>query len=96
MLSLSSGLKTLHLFFRSSTEFTVLKNVNNFLHTSISNHSWNVYHLCKPSPLYHKFRRKIYFPEKYTVEPLRNDNLGGRDPNTGIYNITLLLKCVKL
>ncbi|XP_060524794.1 large ribosomal subunit protein uL2m [Cylas formicarius] len=29
------------------------------------------------------FRRKVHFPEKYTVEPLKVTNLAGRDPNTG-------------
>uniref|UniRef100_A0A1B6D0A1 Uncharacterized protein n=2 Tax=Clastoptera arizonana TaxID=38151 RepID=A0A1B6D0A1_9HEMI len=29
------------------------------------------------------FRRKVHYPEKYTVEPLRVTNLGGRDPETG-------------
>ncbi|KAL1506454.1 hypothetical protein ABEB36_005818 [Hypothenemus hampei] len=29
------------------------------------------------------FRRKIHFPEEYTVKPLEVTNLGGRDPKTG-------------
>jgi len=29
------------------------------------------------------FRRKVHFPEEYTVKPLEVTNLGGRDPNTG-------------
>ncbi|PSN35212.1 hypothetical protein C0J52_16891 [Blattella germanica] len=29
------------------------------------------------------FRRRVNFPEKYTVEPLTVRNLGGRDPETG-------------
>ena len=29
------------------------------------------------------FRRKVHFPENYTVKPLDVTNLGGRDPATG-------------
>lgn len=29
------------------------------------------------------FRRKVHFPEEYTVKPLEVTHLGGRDPNTG-------------
>lgn len=30
------------------------------------------------------FRRKVHFPEKYTVEPLSVTRLGGRDPESGL------------
>ncbi len=68
--------------------------LNQSLHTSATNYDgeWNVYHLCLPKPLYNKFRRKIYYPDKYTVEPLRNDHLAGRDPNTGTLN-EILINC---
>lgn len=29
------------------------------------------------------YRRKVHFPEKYTIKPLNVTNLGGRDPATG-------------
>lgn len=55
------------------------------IHTSSVHDGWNVFHLVKPDPMYHKCRRKVYYPEKYTIEPLKNDHLGGRDPITRKY-----------
>ena len=60
-----------------------LNGLSESFHTSSLNHKWNVFHLCKPTAVRSNFRRKIYYPEKYTVEPLKNDHLAGRDPNTG-------------
>lgn len=36
------------------------------------------------------FRRKVHFPEEYTVEPLPVTRLGGRDPITGLCNVIIL------
>lgn len=38
----------------------------------------------KPKPGYGiSYRRKVHFPDKYTVQPLDVTNLGGRDPVSG-------------
>lgn len=55
----------------------------NFIHTSAPSYEWNVAHLCLPKSLYNRLWRKVHYPEKYTIEPLRVSNLGGRDPDTG-------------
>jgi len=60
-----------------------INGITGSVHTSAANYDWNVFHLCKPPSLNHKLLRKVYYPEKYTVEPLKNDHLAGRDPNTG-------------
>lgn len=36
----------------------------------------------KPPPS-GKFRRKVHYPDEYTVKPLDVTRLGGRDPETG-------------
>lgn len=65
-------------------EFPLIQVVScNLLHTSNPNYDWNVAHLCLPKSLYNSLRRKVHYPEKYTVEPLKTTHLAGRDPVTG-------------
>ena len=35
----------------------------------------------------HAFRRRVHFPEEYTVKPLSVTRLGGRDPVSGSYGV---------
>ena len=40
----------------------------------------------KPGALGKSYRRIVHFKDEYTVEPLDNTHLAGRDPETGKYN----------
>lgn len=52
---------------------------------NVVRHKWNFTHLELPDTKSRNFRREIEWPEKYTVKPLNNKHLAGRDPETGIY-----------
>lgn len=62
-----------------------LKTIHSVLF-NVVRHKWNFTHLELPSPKSRNFRREIEWPEKYTVKPLNNKHLAGRDPISGIYN----------
>ncbi|XP_050420796.1 39S ribosomal protein L2, mitochondrial [Adelges cooleyi] len=56
--------------------------LNSVFFNSIRN-KWNFTHMELPDPKSRNFRREIEWPEKYTVKPLNNKHLAGRDPVTG-------------
>lgn len=65
-------------------EPTKLKNIHSVFF-NVVRHKWNFTHLELPDPQSRNFRREIEWPEKYTVKPLDNRHLAGRDPVTGIF-----------
>lgn len=76
-------------FVTSSLRFSVLEPTKlKSIHSVFFNlvrHRWNFTHLELPDPKSRNFRREIEWPEKYTIKPLNNRHLAGRDPDTGIY-----------
>lgn len=48
---------------------------------------WDTRHLSLPKANEGNFRRKVHFPEKYTIEPLRNDHLAGRHPVMSTFQV---------
>ncbi|XP_025199438.1 39S ribosomal protein L2, mitochondrial [Melanaphis sacchari] len=74
-------------FLAPSLRFSVfdpmkLKTVHSVLF-NVVRHKWNFTHMELPSPKSRNFRREIEWPEKYTIKPLNNKHLAGRDPDTG-------------
>lgn len=61
---------------------TKLKNVRSVF-LNVTRHKWNFTHLELPDTKSRNFRREIEWPDKYTVKPLNNKHLAGRDPVTG-------------
>lgn len=74
---LASSLSRLSLF-----EPAKLKNINSVFF-NVVRHKWNFTHLELPHPQSRNFRREIEWPDKYTVRPLNNRHLAGRDPVSG-------------
>ena len=80
-MSFSFVASTLRLSVRDPVQ---LKNVHSVFF-NVVRYKWNFTHFELPDPKSRNFRREIEWPEKYTVKPLNNRHLAGRDPVTGIY-----------
>lgn len=78
-------------FVASSLRFSVFNctklNSKSSIFFNVVRNKWNFTHLELPNPKSRNFRREIEWPEKYTVKPLNNRHLAGRDPKTGINKI---------
>lgn len=48
-----------------------------------SKYIWNMPNLPKPGAGQGQFRRVVHYPEEYTIKPLKNTHLAGRDPVSG-------------
>lgn len=48
-----------------------------------SKYIWNMPDLPKPGSGEGQFRRIVHYPEEYTIRPLNNTHLAGRDPISG-------------
>lgn len=44
---------------------------------------WNMPNLPKPGAGEGQFRRVVHYPDEYTIKPLNNTHLAGRDPVSG-------------